>query len=312
MNHGKNGETPKPTDRGVTPERQRGNMQAGVDYFTATSTDDSVGQQWLGYFNTHKKVSIDTGSKVCTKYQWGFDMVFINGLTWGYSNLGRYLMTASSENAHSYWRKVLPIASNISRLDLHFTFVAKCRGDDLVEKAYKDIKNNGKGHLTSEVIMNSRGGQTLYLGSRKSDQFGRFYYKTAQAPLDYPTGTYRLEVEYKKPRSFAMFSNMLECMKKGTPVPKMIKDTVITWFLARGLKIDYNSGGDVIPTQVSKTMTSDKKKIRWLRTAVAPSLVDLCGRQEFEKLAPALGLTKYEFEQLALFAPDIGQPVSLT
>lgn len=303
---------PQRTNRGVTSERQRGNLQAGVDYFTATTTDQAAGLQWLAYFNGHKKNSLDTGSKLMTKSQWGFDIVYINGLTWGSSAMGRYLMTASSDNAQNYWRRVLPTASNISRLDLHFTFVAQGKRDDLVQLSYEKIRANGFGHLSSSVVMNSRGGQTLYIGSRRSDQFGRFYYKTAEQPEHYPAGTYRLEVEYKKPRSFALFSGMLESMKNGIPVPKMVADTVVSWFLARGLDLALAPGSNVVPTQVGKTLTSDKKKIRWLRTAVSPTLVDLCGREKFGSLAPALGLTQWEFEQLALFAPDLGRPISLT
>lgn len=301
---------PPLTNRGVTLASAGTKPQAAIDYYTCTTPSEKHGLNWMYIFNEHKNRIMSTGSKVTTKRQWGFDLTHIGGLSFGFNDINKmYLLVASSADAQLTWQKVLPTAKNISRIDLALTFRVLGRLT-LVEDVWEEVKGNG-GKIGYRTIQKSRGGATLYVGSRQSDQYGRFYDKHQESPDAYPEGTYRMEVEFKKPRSKVVFDKLYKAMKSGKNDPKYIADTVVGWFLKRGVDLKLDVGKDAIPATVTKSLTSDKKKARWLRTAVAPTLVDLTGRNEYKLVAEALGLSASDYTQLSLMAPDFGPGLSI-
>ncbi len=292
---------PPLSNRGVTPILPSQLPNSSIDYYTCTVTSDQVGDHWLAIWNTHKDFCLKDGYQVKASNRYGFDIMYINGMTWGYSQVNGYMLQASSDNAHLTWQSVLPSARRISRLDLAYTF--RLGGlSSFVADVYEQC---ARLHPTKtfSVVMNSRGGETMYVQSRTSDQFGRFYNKSSE---DATVGSdvYRLEVEYKGKRSLVVAERLVRSMAIGNLDPAMVRDTVVSWFEKRGVKLGLDRRDDVVSAQVSATITSDDKKAKWLKTSVAPTIVDLTGRGKFQMVSQALALTASEYRQLALFASD--------
>ncbi len=291
---------PLTTNRGVTSSVSSHLTGSSVDYYTATTPKDAPGLHWLAIFNTHKNLCLADGFKLKAGNRHGYDCHSINGMTWGYSEVYGYLLQASSHNAQLSWQAVLPSARKVSRIDLAYTF--RIPGiTRLVRDLYAQArKANPKANYTH--ITKNRGGDTLYVGARASEQFGRFYDKSATDP-EIGEDFYRLEVEFKGKRSLVVAERMMNSMVLGNFDYRYVRDTVIKWFHVRGISLGLEYGDKIIPATVEVEITSDAKKAKWLKTSVSPSLVELTGRGKLELVSKALGLTKHEYRQLAMFAP---------
>ncbi len=301
---------PPLTDRGVTKTRFTESW-AGVDYYTGTTRNERSGMAWLDIWNKYKVDHLKRGNKVTTFKRHSYDCMTVGGLTWGYSGDVGYLMTGSSDDAHLTWQKVLPLANNVTRLDLQYTFEADRSfgegGIGILQELYNSIlktEHPTKRHYHCHA--NSEGGETLYTGSRNSDQFGRMYNKSVEASLD-KQNIFRLEVEFKKPRSQVVFNRFYHEVKMGLANPETVRDIVLSWFAIRGINVT-DIFRTITPVQVSAVINTDEKKIKWLRTSVSPTLYDLTDRGKLREVAMALGLSSRTYRQLSLFAQDEGVP----
>lgn len=311
----KSGKVPAPptTNRGVT-KSQGSPSWNGVDYYTATSRSTDAGDSWFSIWNTYRLQVSGEGEKLNTFMRHSYKCSSIGGLTFGKSDEFGYMIVASSDVAATTWQKVLPKARNITRLDLQYTFIGEGskspRGEKESYKSLGPIMREYVALKESDFVRgrvfdcreNSKGGETLYVGSRNSEQMGRFYNKSVESGLDV-SNVYRMEVEFKKPRSMAVYKDMYKDLSSTRPRPTYIRDVVCSWFEKRGVLPD-NMFFRVEPVQVAKVISSDDKKLKWLRTSIAPTLSDLADRGKLKEIAEALDLTKSQYRQLAMFSSN--------
>jgi hypothetical protein len=273
---------------------------AGIDYYTATAPSKKIGMEWFSRWEKHREYSLKVGYTVKAVKRFGYNCVYINGLTWGVHDRNGYLVTSSGGVAGLTWGHVLPIASKITRVDFHYTFQSNKPID--LNKIYKDWLEEKPGKRKATMVQNSRGGETLYIGSRSSDQYGRFYNKTAEAALE-TENVYRLEVELKKPRADVAFGKLYKDLGRCSLKASDVRDYVCSWFDKRAVTVDVNFDA-VSPIKLTKAVTSDDKKLVWLKTAVAPTLQDLMQRGRVDEVSQALGLDTSQYEQLSLSSLD--------
>lgn len=273
---------------------------AGIDFYTATTNLESVGKIWFDVWNGFKNVRLQQGGKIHDHLKWGFNCVTIGGLTYGANERGGHLMTSHGHVAALTWSKVLPRARRITRVDLQYTFVSPESLD--LQAMYDTWVANAAKNRKATIISNSYGGQTLYIGSRQSNQMGRFYNKTAQAKLETPN-VYRLEVEVTKPRADPLIESLYQDMNRCSIRASDVRDYVLSWFLDRGIAVDVDFE-KVQPFQLSKTITTDEKRLTWLKTGVRPTLLELVDREKTSELSNALGLSSTTYQQMALFAAE--------
>lgn len=273
---------------------------ASIDYYTATTESKNIGEQWFVTWDKYRESCVKEGAKVKAAKRWGYDCVYISDLTWGHHQKNGYLMTSSGQVAGLTWSSVLPTSRRVTRVDFQYTFVVD-GGIDL-RQVYDKWEEQNTGSRIGTIMHNTTGGQTLYVGSRRSDQYGRFYNKSIESGMSVEN-VFRLEVEVKKPRADAVLDSLYDDMKRCSISPELIRDYVLSWFDHRGVTtlIDFNK---VQPVQLAKSMTSDHKKLVWLRTSVAPTINDLMQRGLCEELTKALGLSSTEHQQMALFSAD--------
>jgi DNA relaxase NicK len=200
-------------------------------------------------------------------------------------------MILSGEVAEKQVHKIAPAAKNITRLDLCVDVELEEPIDDLVEQYYQ--YNNECSKRRYALIVNNQHGKTLYVGSRQSDQFGRVYDKGVESKTLTPGLLWRYEVELKKPRSKAVYELLHKRYEESkTAHTRAIFTYVANWFDERDVEPTWNGDlADDIVVSIGKTMTTDDRKIAWLRTQVRPTIEYLVRAGFQERLEEAIGFT---------------------
>jgi len=291
---------PPYTNRGVTSTRFPGDqsqkasklVSTGVDWLTCTSNDDKVGLAWFEMF---QRLAVEPREWNNPWYVGKSD----EHIRWGYNSKMGYIFISSGVLADVVFQQTVPVARKVTRIDVQVTVRLQKANCEVARNGYR--VNSASPNRKYGLIQNSRNGQTLYVGSRTSAQFGRVYDKGVESGYDEPGRLWRYEVELKKPvsdtaaRQLANWSNP----EKGQESHYQIVPFVFDWFLHRGVgPVFAREGQNDIVTEVGRRITSDEKKLEWLRTQVRPTIQYLLGKGQADKLAEALGC---KVEQLHLF-----------
>ena len=202
----------------------------------------------------------------------------------------------SGNEACLNWLPFAMLAKNVTRLDLQVTVTLTKPWPAMATMAYAWLDDNPdlrRKQLTYTLLENTSGGSTLYVGSRASDQYGRFYDKGKERDKEAEKGKeWRYEVEFKGQRA----SNVIEQLKRLTgasDVEAAISTTVHTWFAAREMPPIWAKNGQPMKMDIKATVTSDELKLLWLTKQVRPSVRQLLEHGRSEELMIALGIDKH-------------------
>ncbi len=260
----------------------------GVDWITCTTTDDKVGLHWSVVAHRRKREAGLSGLD-CREWRnkW-YSGIDYGGLSWGYSQRMGYIMIAKGDVALHYWRQLLPTASRVTRLDVQTTVLLNTPARNVALEAFQGVK--GKGGRKYSIIQNSQDGQTCYVGSRHSDQFGRLYDRGVKSG-EYKAGNlWRYEVQVQKPRADVLAADMIARDKQGHDIDIPTKTFVWNWFNARGIEPLYKPSDNSLIAEVGKTVTTTDKKLTWLRSQVRPTVKRLIAEGLGRDTLLALGL----------------------
>lgn len=274
------------------------NLTAAIDWFTATSQSSRVGHNWYELFwrgVEHLKLVKENGCSTKAQTRIGYEGIEADGMFWGRHNTQGFIFIAWGIVSNGIWQSICPTATRVSRLDLAVTVELGTAEPNVAKKAYKGQKMDTQRQYA--IVQSSKGGQTLYVGSRSSNQFGRLYDKGKKDYGLEPGKVWRYEVEIKdKPRNNAILESLMDKWRKGKPVPDDITSYVHRWFSVRGVRPRFFSQGlDLPKVEVEVAMSSNDRKLKWLRQQVAPTVKNLIEQGLGDNALKALGL---EQEQL--------------
>jgi DNA relaxase NicK len=270
---------------------------AEVDWLTVTVKDKTKQGLLAEEVNRLMGVRKDQGY---TQKQWsfrGYDGWICGSIRWGTRNDGSIVML-SGEDAELNWPVVLSWCDNCTRVDLAVTVEMLEPRPNVAKDAYDVLTLGGSATGIQprklSFVQNNEGGQTFYLGSRASDQFGRLYDKGVESGEDVgiPVGLiWRYEVEFKQYRAGRIAKQMFEAAKESAGYHAQIGETVYKWFLSRGVSPIF-SAYDNLPfsTQVYAKVSDDDITLRWLSTQVRPSIERLSRNGKGGEVRQALGL----------------------
>lgn len=275
-----------------------------VDWFTFTTNDSRASEHMFNVYRRHIDEDGPNGYPVMKK-PWaglGFTGEGSPSLKWGYNDKTGYtIMVGSGDIAHKYWQAALPAAKKVTRFDLCVTTLLRSKIEKLAEKHYQklDLGSQRKfGH-----IRNSQGGDTLYIGSRQSQNYGRLYDKGAESGIHEPGFCWRYEVELKTPKSTEAARTMYEIVTNGQSAHNAIQAFVWAWFDQRGVTpIFPTNGGSVMRLQTETIIASPEKTLRWLRSQVQPSVKRLFEAGMGRLVLEELGINA---TQLAMLLPEL-------
>lgn len=275
------------------------NLTAGIDWLTLTVKQPKTRGEVFQRFNKLRGVlrGVDRREK---RFAWhGYVGLQVAGLRWG-TRPDTDILIMSGAAASSYWKLFARLADNVTRLDMAVTATVFPPIPRLTSTYYENLNH---GTRKWAEIRSEEGGNTLYVGKRISDQFGRIYDKGLQADLSAITGAiWRYEIEYKGDRANTILTRLLTEVCPGAGITPLVVSHTYNWFDARNIPpVFAKNGNGVIESHVKVADEDDERTLTWFRTQVSPALKRLIGHRRTDVLE-ALGLE--EADQM-LYGPSI-------
>jgi hypothetical protein len=209
-------------------------------------------------------------------------------------------MMLSGQDAAINWLPALALAENVTRLDLAATVSLESPFIDVARTAYGRAITDPERCLCKRrkysYVENSAGGQTCYIGSRISDQFGRIYDKGCESAKDAicpPGMLWRYEVEFKSYRAKKLAKQMEASARAETEtVAEAISHLIYTWFRSRGIPTIFDDAPPDVDwtVELEARITDDEASLKWLTVQVRPSVERLLERGREAEVFEALGI----------------------
>jgi hypothetical protein len=151
---------------------------------------------------------------------------------------------------------------------------------------------NGKKWKTKSIDEDGRI-QTIYIGKRASEWFGRIYDKYAESGDEAYKDCVRFEIEIKGQAARDVWTQMKESNRPHA----FCNTVVIEWFARHGITIENHLLQENVPDIPRREKPSEDKKVAWLANMVSGTVAYLCGTGHFWPVFNALfkkGLTECE------------------
>lgn len=250
--------------------------EASVDWLTITTGDTERRKAVFAMFEEACNAMRSLGEEPQVWTFLGYKGLLVTGVRWG-TRKEDDIAIVSGMDAARWWQRLADFRDNCSRVDLAVTCFPPTAMYDVAARAFERL---GGWNVPAAInrrytfLRNNQGGQTLYIGSRSSDQFGRLYDKACQLKPMQPAGTiWRYEVEFKHDRAELVLKGLI-ASESGHRFPDSIVPTVWDWYEERGIAPIFgrNTTVPALPTQLQATVSTDQMQLDWLRRQVSPAV----------------------------------------
>lgn len=244
---------------------------AGVDWVTMTSREDKVGMEWYSMYGRYRREKLLEANKEEPFNNGFYAGIGIASMRWGYSDHLGYILIISGSDAERFWQNLEPGTHRVTRLDICVDFWPK-KPSLLARDLYDRVTPERLAEFPKlSLFRGPNGGDTLYVGSRHSQQYGRLYDKGVESRRGEPGQYWRAEVEYKKPLAGLMAQELIQ--ENSAERRPAIIDTVAHWFIDRGIEaLSDDAGKQPIKMTVEQRITTADRKLAWLQTQVRPTI----------------------------------------
>jgi DNA relaxase NicK len=267
-------------------------VSVGVDWVTATATDDKAVRHLAEQWQVWVQVAKQAGDLPKKDGRLGYRGFSVQRVFFGVRHDG-CMVQASGFAADAWYNIIHEAGAHVTRLDLQVTGVVNGNAQEISQSIVlaalegRSGKNGGRPRKVTR-IEGFGDGDTVSVGSRSSNLFGRAYDKHAETPDEYPAGSWRFEVEYKQEHAQAALEALMNAENKTRTIEAMVR----SFYEARGIVIPLDLTGDAPVLHLGKVTTSDDKTLNWLAKHVRPSVQRLVQAGKKEQVLLALGLTE--------------------
>ena len=201
------------------------------------------------------------------------------------------LIQLTGHQANVYFEDVYRNDLHVSRIDVQITVKTKENENDIAKLAYRDATTDNNSLPVGRrrklyIIMGSDGGDTLYIGSPKSDQRGRIYNKEVQSENPAYTKCWRFETQYRNEWATDVARRIHASASDHSGI---CAGLVANWFSLRGVDVNWFYTGSVMPAPLVRTLPTDiEAKMHWLETQVKPTIAYLCELGYYDTLLISL------------------------
>lgn len=263
-------------------------QDTGIDYLRLNAEDEG-GQAWIwNTWNNHLENTEGTSATLTPRrHRRGQSLTWESmGVMW--QRMGQCSLWASGEAA-SMLARVSDISMlSASRVDIQVSGPVSEAPRELARQMYQYWTGQKKGKVARMgcTLVQSKTGDTVYLGGRTAPRFLRIYDKGGKEGT-HPQGHYwRIEIEYKRQLAQDMFTGWLNAHSKEAFVRAHVMAHLASVNVQTGLLA--NSAPVKIPLRARET--SAASMIGWLEKSVRPVVVKLNRMGYTDDMYRALGL----------------------
>lgn len=200
------------------------------------------------------------------------------------------IIVLSSTHAARLWHTVAPLASNVSRIDLQVTCWTHGEQPALSRWYYQRAKRlppkRGRPRTLS-LIQTHPQGDTLYVGKRQSDCFGRCYDFASAHKQGPPRTLWRFEVEFKR----HLASHHSDALLNASSHRSLAERSVASWYEQRGFQPVW-SAPPFPESQVALEKETDRDVLAWFDTSVSKTVARAIKRHGMATVLDALHLSR--------------------
>lgn len=269
-------------------------LDSGVDWLTVTAKRGDTSDRLIALGKALLHQSESQGNRVSGFSSMGYKGWRTQGVTYGRRKDGSIVSLSSGEAALN-WLPVAEASDHVTRLDLQITCFDQTQDAHRAEAYYYALQASNKRRgrpLSSSLRLNSGGGDTLYLGSPKSDIIGRFYDKGREQKIAAAGACWRYETQHRRESA----EGTLGVIRQSETLHDTIAALVANFFTLRGVAVPEVertlSAHELHSTRyyLQKRETDDARSLRWLSTFVAGTVKRLVDSGQRGAVMRALGL----------------------
>lgn len=264
-------------------------LSSGVDWITATAQKGSTRWDMSEYARHERDRLIESGETIKTGYRLGYYGWQVEGFFHGRRE-GSSIIVASGALADRVWRPVSSVADNVARLDLQVTLATPTDRPHLGVQACEALRGGipRKVHTKNVTLITSQPqGETLLVGKRSSDQYGRLYDKASEAKVGEPRSMWRYEIELKRRAANAAATDL-----RGSEAPHAVAGSLVwNWFNSRGVVPVYTPDLLFCP-QKPEQFLPNRNVLTWFEESLSITVARAVNRHGLERVLEALGLLK--------------------
>jgi hypothetical protein len=201
------------------------------------------------------------------------------------------LIVASADVAARHWQTITRSARNVSRLDCQASVWTHGEQPALARWSYTRLKRlpAKRGRPRSFTLIRTHPqGETLNVGKRSSDAYGRLY-DWSSAHKQGPAATiWRYEVEFKRRIALHHSSALLAAGDPRSHVAKLVHQ----WWDTRGVRPSYDAG-DTRFSNGASLVEPNRDTLEWLRSSVSKTVARSIRQHGLETVLEALGLSPH-------------------
>jgi hypothetical protein len=270
-------------------------LDSAVDWLTVTCPRGQAADTLIARASDLLHQAESAGNRVLPLHFSGYRGWRSVGIAYGRRKDGA-IASLSSRAAAMNWKEFYNESTNVTRCDLQITCADSTHNAFRAEIAYHLMQENRKRRgrpISASLRLNSGGGQSLYLGSPKSDIIGRLYDKGVEAKFAPAGACHRFEAQYRREPA----KRTIRALYQVENIHDYIATLVVAYFSDRGLavpKIQGDSAAFEFLTQSyyrASSETDDARSLRWLGTFVASTVRRLIESGKRAEVMHALGLT---------------------
>lgn len=187
------------------------------------------------------------------------------------------------------WDSLIPFASNITRIDIQVTARHEAPDAALAREGYatRPTKLAKRGKLPIyRLYQDSKRGETLYIGSAKSEVQARLYDKGIESGAAVYANCWRYELECKGKIAAPMAAAIAGAGDGCARIASIVRHH----FSTRGVEPTWESRGIVLSPYRQHRRPDTERSLDWLRCQVKSTVGWLIQQGEEDRMIEALGL----------------------
>lgn len=196
----------------------------------------------------------------------------------------------------AFWNVFYP-GMHVSRLDLQVTYWNGPKREYTGNTARRQANDKNATLVKNKrrkvwEVCSDDGGHSVYVGSRKSEQYCRVYNKGAESKEKRYQHSWRYEVEYHNQYATSIAEQLY---RRSDEREQVVSATVAQFFNERGITVPWTSDKKFVIMPSNEQPVSDiQTSLEWLRKQVRPTVKRLIG----------LGFRGNVIEALALLSDE--------